>query len=350
MRIQENLEQDLFNGKEKQKYLQQRISQLITPFVEQFCRISRYFVYFNLFFMSVLSLEILGFVLAFSPEGKSYFLAIGLAVFFLTGFSYFVLRLYMLAKKPGQLYQLKQQFVQACKEIIQFQEGSSEHLMLLAKSLSQLASFLKEKEFRMYEVPRNLEGIEISLQRFSAWWHWKDVFFVRELLLKEAVDYQIEIVKNAPVHLHTHAALANAYVKLANLYVENKAYDKHYGRDEKSNVFLMKKKFTEYSKRAIEELKILRDYAQDDPWVHVQLAYNYHDLQMPEEEIKEYEIIHRLCPEDQESLFKLGVLYFQTGYNGKGLKVYKQLKTSHFYKAEELIKLYGIGSFEDDSL
>ncbi len=104
---------------------------------------------------------------------------------------------------------------------------------------------------------------------------------------------------------------------------------------------ILKRKFRATAERAIEEFKILNAYAPNDPWVHAQLAYSYHDLQMPEEEMKEYETIIRLCPDDKETLFKLGVLYFQQGLNAQGLRVYEELKSSHYQKAEILIQHYG---------
>jgi tetratricopeptide (TPR) repeat protein len=105
----------------------------------------------------------------------------------------------------------------------------------------------------------------------------------------------------------------------------------------------MDRKFRDAAECAMEEFKILNDYAPHDPWVHAQLAYSYHDLQMYQEEIAEYEIIFKLCPDDKETMFKLGMLYFQQGLNAKGLRIYEELKRSHYKKAENLIKYYGSG-------
>ena len=107
---------------------------------------------------------------------------------------------------------------------------------------------------------------------------------------------------------------------------------------------VFKQKFRSIAERAIEEFKILSDYAPEDPWVHAQLAYSYRDLQMPKEEIREYETILQLCPEDKETLFKLGKLYFEQGQNAKGLQVYETLKRSNYKNAENLIHFYGTRS------
>jgi hypothetical protein len=108
----------------------------------------------------------------------------------------------------------------------------------------------------------------------------------------------------------------------------------------------LKKKFRETAGKAIEELKILSEFAPDDPWVHSQLAYSYHDLQMPVQEIREYETICRLAPQDKDALLKLGTLYFQLGENALGLKVFEELRRSHYKKAEQLIESYGHESIQ----
>ena len=66
-----------------------------------------------------------------------------------------------------------------------------------------------------------------------------------------------------------------------------------------------------------------------------------HDLQMYKEEIHEYETILKLCPNNQDTLFKLGILYFQQGMNAKGMRVYEKLKRSNYREAESLMELYG---------
>ena len=131
---------------------------------------------------------------------------------------------------------------------------------------------------------------------------------------------------------------------LSGLYVDPRKLD---GYDEENAIPSKKydekfeKKFRMTAEKAIEEFKILSQYAPNDPWIHAQLAYSYHDLQMPLEEIQQYETIQKLNPDDKDNLYKLGVLYFQQGMNAKGLKVYEELKKAHYKKAENLIKHYG---------
>jgi len=141
-----------------------------------------------------------------------------------------------------------------------------------------------------------------------------------------------------------HASVANAYVNLSSLYVDprkTEGYEEDIWIPQNKYTQLFQERFQEISKKAIEEFKILEAYAPMDPWVHTQLAYSYHDLNLPEEEIKEWEAVIRLRPDDKEGLYRLGKLYFSQGLNAKGLKVYEELRLSNYKKAEELIKHYG---------
>ena len=102
----------------------------------------------------------------------------------------------------------------------------------------------------------------------------------------------------------------------------------------------MRKKFERSAELAIQEFKILHDFAPDDPWIHLQLALSYHDLKMPEEELKEYEILLKLIPGDSEVLMKLGMLYFILGQNAQGLTIYDTLKKENYPRADDLMDYY----------
>lgn len=297
---------------------------------------------FNLAFFALEVLEFFLLVIFSSLIFKSSLFAFCLALFFLSVFSHFVLRLYLQAQKPEQFVAIRNEYVDACKHLIRYQEVIAEHHMALASSVCRLAELLHDREYSYYYLPNFLELFTATAEKFSAWWHWQDIHRMKELLLEASIDEHVKLVKCEPTNLEVHATLANAYVMLSSLYVDPR---KEEGFDEERWLaperYSMHKKFRQTAQRAIEEFKILNDYAPDDPWVHVQLAYSYHDLQMPQEEIREYETILKLRPEDYDTLFKLGMLYFQQGMNSKGLRVYEQLKDCHYKKAENLIKFYG---------
>jgi len=332
---------------DKQHYHEQ-ISTLWSPALRKLSRLLRTDILFNLAFLLIGGLEIVLFLSFFAWLSQSSVLAFTLAIFFMTLFSYFVLRLYLQAKKPDQLMEICDEYLEKCKEIIRYQEGIPEHHIALGNAAHKFAATLHEKEYAFYSVPAFMKSLAPTLEKFSCFCHWKDLHRMKELLLITSVEEHLKVVKCEPTNLEVHASLANAYVTLSSLYADpRKFHDFDEGRyvPEERFSLPMQAKFRATAERAIEEFKILNDYAPDDPWVHVQLAYSYHDLQMPEEEIREYEIVLDLRPNDKDTLFKLGMLYFQKGMNAKGLRIYELLKQTHYKKAESLIKFYG--SYEE---
>ena len=318
--------------------------QSVDVLVEPFERCIKSYTYFNLAFIALATLEIVLFALCFTPILASGAAGICVAGMFLTLFCYFILRLYLQTKKPLQMRRVVGHFLTTYQRLIYFQDGIPEHHLAVAQACARSASALQGREYTFYTPPRQLEFLSSSLERFSFWCHWEDVYTMRELLLRHAVEEHIKVVKSEPTDLEVHAALANCYVMLSSLYVD---YRKRESNEEDRwappvhLVSSMREKFLKAAERAMEEFQILNDYAPDDPWIHAQLAYSYRDLQMPEEEIRQYEAILRLRPDDTETRFRLGTLYFQQGHNAKGLRVYEELRHIHLKKAEALISFYG---------
>lgn len=316
---------------------------IIDRFVQQFEEIIQSYVRFHLAAWTILGLELLAIILFSTFLLHSAWLAGTVALFFLTLFSYFMLRVYFQAQKPEQFLELREEYLAECKKNLRFQEGIAEHHTALASACGKLASALQGKEATYYKPPALFRFMNRWIEKFSAWWHWHDFHKLKELLLMASVEEHIKLVRCSPTSLELHAALANAYVMLSALYLsaaklesENRPYTPSSGFIE-----LMRNRFRKAAERAIEEFKILNEYAPQDPWVHSQLAYSYRDLQMPQEEIKEYETIMQLRPEDKDTFYKLGVLYFEQGLNAKGLAVYEGLKKAHYQKADQLIHYYG---------
>ncbi len=334
-------------GFDKQHY-QTQVSRLWTPTLRSFSRLIRASLFFNLIFLLLATVEIALFLSFFALLSQSTVLAFTLAIFFLTIFSYFVVRLYVQAKRPEQLLDLCEEYLERCKEIIRYQEGIPEHHIALANVAHKFAATLHEREYLFFTPPFFLKPLAPTLEKFSCFCYWKDIHRLKELLLTTSVEEHLKVVQCEPTNLEVHAALANAYVMLSSLYADPRKYhdyDEERWVPPERYADEMQAKFRAIAKRAIEEFKILNDYAPDDPWVHVQLAYSYHDLQMPEEEIREYETVLKLRPQDKDTLFKLGMLYFHQGMNAKGLSIYEMLKHTNYKKAESLIKFYG--SYED---
>lgn len=331
------------NEFDKEIYLKQ-LPELINPALSQFQKKIRSYSLFNSVFIFLILLEVVYFVLHLSFLSQSFVLAFHLALIFATVFSYFTLKVYFYSHKKEALKRLKNCFVQSCQSRLREEEGMPDYHCLVAEACCTLASSLYGMEYRMIRIPFFPKVLESALEALSCRIHWHDVHVMKELLLQACVEEYIKLVRLYPTDLEAHAGLANAYVMLSGLYVDPRTVegldDERWIPPQKFNEEF-KQKFRSTAERAIEEFRILSDYAPDDPWVHAQLAYSYHDLQMPLEEIKEYETILRLCPDDKETLYKLGKLYFDQGQNAKGLEVYENLKQSNYKKAEDLIHFYG---------
>jgi tetratricopeptide (TPR) repeat protein len=337
------VEKEVFIEFDKEFY-KDRISALINPTLSRLQRILKSYTVFNLFFLLLIAGEIAYFFVHLTLLVQTFVMAIHLALIFATIFCYFTLHMYAHTRKAEKLISLKSEFVQACQQIVLEPQGETEHHLMIAHACCQLATELHAKEYQIYKHPAWCIFLSSSFEKLNCWWFWKDIHFMKELLLQACISEHIKLVRTEPTDLETHAGLANAYVMLSGLYIDPRTVE---GLDDdrwipptKYNESF-KQKFRSIAEKAIEEFKILNDYAPHDPWVHAQLAYSYRDLQMPKEEIKEYETILQLCPDDKETLFKLGKLYFEQGQNAKGLQVYETLKRSHYKKAETLIHFYG---------
>ncbi len=324
--------------------------QIIASILPQYDQILRSYALFNIAFLSLGFVEFILLIVFFTFLTQSAILAFSLAFVFLTFFSYFILRLYFHAQKPEQLQEIRDKYIRAAKGILQYKEGVSEHNIALASTCSKLSDALVGREYTYFTPPAQFVFLKPYLERLSCWCHWHDVHQMRELLLISAIEENIKLVKGEPTSLDTHAALANSYIMLSVLYADpRKSEGIHDEQWVPNDAFSpeLAKKFRITAERAIEEFKIINDFAPDDLWVHAQLAYSYHDLQMPLEEIREYELLLKIHSDDVDTLLRLGILYFQQGMNSKGLCVYEDLKSLDTRKADELIKFYGYKSMQN---
>lgn len=317
-----------------------RVIDVVTP---QFVKIVRSHVLFHSSFVGLIVFEILAFLFFFNAISDASMVALTVGAIFLTVFTYFVLRLYNQNRKTLEIKKVHERFLRGCRDLMQYTPGVPDHHIALANACTRFADRLGRKDFKKEYSKKWLNFLNPYIQKLNWWFKWEDYQTLKELLLQEAVNENIELVKIEPISLDVHASLANAYIMLSGLYVDPRVLEGN--EDEpwvpESQQDKMQKKFRETAQRAIQEFKIISSYAPEDPWVHTQLAYSYHDLQMPQEEVKQYEIIHKLVPHDDDCLYKLGVLYFQQGLNSQGLEIYAKLCQSNAVKAQALIAQYG---------
>lgn len=299
--------------------------------------------FFNFFFVLIGVFEVLLCLVFFNLLIQTQLLAISLALFLMTIFSYLILKTYFQNKKPQNLLRLCNETYKVIIGNASNFQNPSESKLFIASSLLRLANSLRDQEYEFYKPPKSLESLRLSFEKMGAWLHWKDFHLVKEWLFFQAIKEYVSLIKEQPDHLQLHVELANTYVIFSRIYSAPKMDHTENTRWVPPEKFSekMKTKFTNCAQRAIEEFKILNHYNPEDPWVYTQLAYSYHDLNMPQEEIEAYETIAKLTPHDYDNLYKLGTLYFKEGLTAKGLKVYEEIKREYPQKAESLIKYYG---------
>jgi len=304
--------------------------------LNRFKKASLSYALFKISFFSLLVLESLLFLYLFLFSFSSLALGVVTAALLLTGFSYLIAYFYFQVKRPELFLSLKESFINSCKQLLSMPSNTAEYHLSIVNASLKLYSHLNDYERKFYFPPKNWKMLKPLFERASVILHKDDVFKMKELLLVAAIKEHVEQIKFTPVDLEVHASLANCYSALAKTYAYYQ--EEPFTKKIKS---IYKHKFENASMQAIEELKIINDYAPNDPWIHAQLAKNYHSLKMKEEEKVELEILHSLSPNDSEVLFKLGVLYFELAKTAQGLKVYEQLRRSDPKKAEELLSFYG---------
>jgi len=311
-------------------YFQHHLPQIYRTVLKDFRRIVQSFIFFHFVFLAAICAEVVIFV---PFMGTSAMAALGLGAFFLTCFSYVVLHFYFQARKPERLLQLKEKFLDSCRRHIAVPAGEAQHHLSISEAFLKLASYLEDFEKNFYKLPALFQFAAPLFGRLSSYCYWKDVFKLKRLLLVAAVEEHLKQIRATPTDLEVHASLATTYVSQSKIY--------RLALHSRKEQAIYEENFRAAARLAIEEFRILNHYAPNDPWVHEQLSQGYHELDMPEEELREVEILLKLRPQDKETLFRLGTLYFHQGMNAKGLQIYEDLKQSNFKKAEDLIASYG---------
>ncbi len=328
---------------------QEQICRFCSEALDEFKQVTRQYALFHIGFFAIGVIELSAFILFFSFLTKTAIFAFSLAGLFFTLFTYFVLLFYFQAKKPQQLVALRNSFLQNCKTVLLFAEGTSDYHLKLSSALTQMLTLLHRQEYSYYSLPTSFETLCPLIQKFSVWTHWKDLYQMKELLLLMIIKEKIEVIKLQPTDLEAHAHLADAYLALSRLHTDpRKLYlnEEHLFVSHEYASIEMQRKFQMAAQRAIEEYKILDAYAPNDPWVQAQLASIYRALNRPEEEMQAYETIVKMTSSDGNILLRLGTLYFEQGFSAKALQLYEILKANGDPAAEELISQYGIAISE----
>ncbi len=309
-------------------------------FLQRFKKKLRAVIYIHLGIICLLFSQFVLFLIFLLGDPKTEFLAITLSSILLTVFVYLILAFYLQSRKK-EVFQLKKEvFITHCRKILPKKElSASEYHLLIAGAAYRFAILLQNQEYHCYYYPKKIVSLKSMIQKISFLLHFKDMHMMKELMHLASIEEHIALIKQVPTDLEAHASLANSNIALSRVY--KIPADQPIVLNRHLKFFEEKEEmFSSSVKRAIEEFKIMDYYAQSDPWVHAQLASCYHDLEMYDMEIKEYEIILELKPNDKEIMYRLGLLYFKQGKNSHGLQIYDTLKHLHFTRANDLIEYY----------
>ena len=315
-----------------------KLNKLTNSALRQFAKTIRSYIYFNIASIIIILMETITFLVFVAFFKASVGVTLALALVFLTFFSYNVINIYLQNKKTEQYDNILYDFLKECQQALNLQEVLIEDNIVLVNNIIHLAEKLEKCTPYYYTPPKKLSFLKNFLENFSIYFHWSDVNNMREKLLNFASRKYIEIIKDEPTNLELHAVLANIYVMESTIHRKDHPL-KIWKNKSKSS--LQNKKFSKSSKYAIEEFKILCEYAPQDPWVRAQLAYGYNDLGMYKKQMTELEIILDMVPNDVDTMFQLGSLYFQQGLNAKGLQIYENMLKLDYDRACKLIRHYG---------
>lgn len=282
-----------------------------------------------------------------------FWIALSLTCMFTVSFFFFITRIYQQARLPEVLGSLRDEFIASCRQMLQYRDGDVQHHRHLAEMLTLLEKRLRGLDRQIWTFPKErLFSNQVApiFAQAGALLVWPLLHGLRQLLLLSAIDEYIKQIQCDPVNLSSHADLALGYVRLCSLYNDPRkkvGADFFIDKEEadeplpfNQNFAKYKKRFTLCANRAIEEFKIIAQLAPQDPWVHRKLALCYCDLEMHTEEIKEHEKVLQLCPDDDATCFRLGVLYFQQGRNADGLRIYHHLLENQYPKVHQLLSFY----------
>lgn len=274
----------------------------------------------------------------FLMGGKDGFAASSLALSFVCFFI-----LYSLSFTMKELVLLK---AMECKKEIEplYDLAQKEALFQCVDEYYLLASQARKEAFH-YESDSESSTIQTLINRIKRFFFWKEFHVLEEIALLGASDLLARQVRSTPCDIELHARLASTFILLQNHFLEPmkakslmkfpSLYITKHHED------IAREKAKKASCLAVEELEIMSSYAPDEIWVHEQLAISYRELNMQEKEINECEKLLLLSPDDPQVLLRLGTLYFHTGQNGKGLKMYETLKEIDPHLGQELISCYG---------
>lgn len=308
--------------------------------IKYFKKIIRNHILFHtLCFFYLLSLSLC--VYFFSGPFKNLsLLSIFIALLSLSTFTYLALIFYFQSKKKDQFEHLTDWYVSISKKAIGGEFSYLEHYLSLAGGLYHFSHYLNPKNMPLYKVKAPLPSLQKILKKLALFIYVKDFHKLKEMLMIACIEQHLELLKYEPTHLEVHGSLANSYLALAKIYKYSKNHELLDSLSLDKLPDESKIKFRNTILHAIQEYQILEDDLPEDPWVLMQLAICYHELEDYDNEILYFEKILNSSQNNYAIMMRLAELYFSQKKHSKGFKLYKMLKENQVDGADLLMENY----------
>ncbi|PCI77112.1 hypothetical protein COB21_03530 [Candidatus Aerophobetes bacterium] len=301
--------------------------------LKHFKKLTKSYIFTHLFFLGILTLELSLLIISLAYLASTPFIATVLSIFLISAFAYTLAIFYFQTKKPEQFLKLHKHFMDLCAKELSQDLQKKEYYLCLANASFSFATFVEKQEKVFYSMPQVPGVFNRLIAQFTKVYHRKDFSKIKEVFYFSSIHEHIKLIKIDPKDIESHASLANTFSNLANIYSSKSLFNKNH------------KLYIKTVNQAIGEYKIIKALSPNDPWVFAKLAACYNITGEKDLEIASYEEILTLRPQDQQILFRLGILYFQINDQAKGLDIYSILLAQGYSKSHQLLDFYDANLF-----
>ncbi|MCH9621189.1 MAG: hypothetical protein S4CHLAM20_06060 [Chlamydiia bacterium] len=310
-----------------------------------FCKFKDLFHQSAFLHFSFCAFILLGSIVSFSlflrDQGSLYTPA-AFALLFLSIASYGLIAYYQKNRKLDTIDTICKEYRRYCYQKLSTNIEDSEKLHLaIAECLRDLAESVHDpKLFHLTIHPFKFS--KNHLIAHFLYFHYNDILYMQEKLLEISLEQHSYVLADCACSLEFHSSLSKVYSTLATCYKIPKGthLEKAFSYSTITKATEYQTQFEKYYTLAIEELKIICDISDSEPWTHLELASLYAKFDDSELEMQQYEIIINRVADDKEILYKLGILYFKHHKTSHGLKIYDRLKHIDALYAKNLLAHY----------
>ena len=127
------------------KRFKEKVHRLCDQSMLHFKKITRSHIFTHLFFLGVLSLEILALITSLAYLASTPFVATLLSIFLISAFAYTIVVFYFQTKKPEQFLKVHRHFMQLCAKELNHNLEKKEYHLSLANASFSFAGFIEKQ-------------------------------------------------------------------------------------------------------------------------------------------------------------------------------------------------------------